>query len=483
MVLPAAAACLLSALSAVAQTPVFLEPLKPVDTRGPEAGKANRIFKRVDGAKYLPWLQQSDAARRAVKLYAQAFAIVEAKGNPRKQPREYPIALVPGGNHAAVGFQVQGSDGKLEDYPNVAFMLIAPDERSFQSTLLHETGHVAMSMLAGGRELPRADVCAIPHTTAALTDRATAFSEGYAIHFEALTAHVAMEPGVRGRFHRESVMFGNGRFQDVEFFRQSSDLASYSQSVARYLEVRENNYAFEPAYSGPDYLRIQMEKARDFARLRDANQLLQSEGFHASFFYLWLIRGEGKPAESVIVARQERILRALSAMFDGIAKFEEDTPWLLHFVKQYLSMYPDEKPAMIDAFLDLTHGVFLDAGARELWRGHYLGALQLDRQRMNLDGITTARKQWSAKLNASPDALFERVAPQVGCALKGADVKIAAFGEASPLIFDVNTAPEAILRLAPGISDAQVRAWLEKRPFTTLAKVAESTGFNGCQKP
>jgi len=243
-----------------------------------------------------------------------------------------------------------------------------------------------MAMLAGGRQLPRADICSIPHSTAALSDRATAFSAGYAIHLEALAAHMGRDV----RYHHESAWFGDGAFRDLEYFRHSADLATYSQTLARYMDVRENNYAFQPSYKGPDYLRLQLEKSRDFAELRDANQLLQSEGFYASFFFLFLMRGTSKPAEAEIDARQVKLLRALAATFDT-AKMEEDTPWLTRLAIRYMSLIPEDKLAVVDAVNDLSHGVFVDPEARALWRRHYLGALRLDRKEMAMVWAAAAR--------------------------------------------------------------------------------------------
>jgi len=117
----------------------------------------------------------------------------------------------------------------------------------------------------------------------------------------------------------------------MEYFRPAADLASYAQNLARYANVRDNEYAFQSAFRGPDYLRAQLEKARDFAALRDANQLLQNEGFYASFFFLFTIRGDAPPGEDVIRERDQNMLRAMQAMFARVHP-QADTPWLLEFV-------------------------------------------------------------------------------------------------------------------------------------------------------
>ena len=456
---------LLMLARASAQNVVFLEPVGKIDTRGSDITAETPLFRKAAPEKFLPWLKY-ESAQYALGLYQRAFRLLEERGNPQQQPREYYIALVPGGNHASVGFRLDTGSG-IEEHPKHAYILLDAKPYRFESTMLHETGHVAMAMLAGGRQLPSAHVASIPHSTASLTDRATAFSEGWAIHLETLAAHYATEANGRRRFHREMVVFGDGEFQALEYFRHSADLMSYSQNVARYLDVRDNNFAFESAYRGPDYLRVQLEKARDFAALRDANQLLQSEGFYASFFFLFEMRGDGKPAQEVVIARQDRLLRAMASVFAD-TKADADTPWLLHLVTRYARMFPEEKTVIFDALNDFSHGVFVDPGAASLWRDHYLAALRLDMKNINAERIQGARKAWRERTAADPAILFSRLGPQLGCDVKSVQVGLAAFGRTSPLLFDINTVQEGVLRMVPGITGEQIETWLAARPFRSL---------------
>lgn len=229
-------------------------------------------------------------------------------------------------------------------------------------------------MLAGGRQLDGKEVASIPHSTAALSDRTTAFSEGYAIHLETLAAHLARGADLRRRYYHEAVGFGDVPYRESEYYRAAADLTTHSQDQARYFDVRENHFAFESAFRGPDYLRVQLERARDFASLRDANQLLQSEGFYASFFFLFVMRGTQIPAEETISLRERQIQRAMAAMFSEV-KADISTPWLLELVTQYTRLYPEERTAVVDALNDLSHGVFVDPAAAALWREHYLASL------------------------------------------------------------------------------------------------------------
>jgi hypothetical protein len=457
----------LAAAALWAQLPVnviFLEPLGQVDTGGAEITQKNPLYRRVaDTARYTAWLH-NESAERAFRLYRDACEIVRPGGGVP----EYYVALVKGGNHADVSFRVQNGD-TVEEHARQPYILLDPDPLSFETTLLHETGHVAMAMLAGGRQLDGKQVAAIPHTTAALSDRTTAFSEGYAIHLETLEAHLGRDPKIREVYQRQQVLFGDAPFRSAEFFRHSADLTSYSQNLARYGEVRDNNFAFDSAFQGPDYLRVQLEKARDFASLRDANQLLQSEGYYASFFFLFALRGTGIPDEAVIDQRERQIMRAMRVMF-AAGNPDESNPWLLKLVAEYMKLFPEEKTAIVDALNDTSHGVFVDPAALGLWRDHYLAALEIEPAKMNREGIMAARKRWREQVLADPGVLLSRLGPELPCELPSRKVRIAAFGEDMTVRFDLNTVQPGIMRMIPGITEDEVSRWLAERaraPFTT----------------
>lgn len=450
----------------------LLTVLSAQDVRFMEAVDRNTkplpTFRIVDSAAYLPWLNNSTSSL-ALRLYRMAWDLVQLQGNAKKQPKTYYIGLAPDGNHAEVGFRLQNGVS-FEDHPANAYVLLDPSRDAFQGTLLHETGHVVLTMLAGGRQLERADVVSIPHSTAALTDRGTAFSEGWAIHLETMNAQIAEDPALRRKYHRGAITFGTNRYQEDEYFRNAADLATYAQNVARYTEVRENSFAFQPAFKGPEYLRVQLERSRDFASLRNPNQLLQSEGFYASFFFLFLMQGDPPPAPAVLEGRYNKVMKAFQSMF-AKSKFEPDTPWLPDFVHEYGRAFPGEKEAIIGAFNDISHGVFVDPQAASLWRQHYMAALNLDLLNLNRDAIKATRQRWKVEVLKVPSILYSRLGPQVPCMLKGITVRVVAFGGPEPLLFDINTAPEGVLRMVPQISEEAVRKWdaeRESKPFTSL---------------
>lgn len=215
---------------------------------------------------------------------------------------------------------------------------------------------------------------------------------------------------------------------------------------------------------------MQLDKSRDFATLRDANQLVPSEGFYASFFFSFLLRGESTPTAETIHQRQNQVLATLAEMFRS-RSMEPDAPYLLYFVETHMQTHPAEAGEAVDVLLDLSHGVFVDRHATTLWRDHYLGALRLDLAERNNEKIAAARSHWRTEVLKNPNVLYALLGPQLRCEVPARSVMLVAFGEAAPLSFDVNTVEEGIMRLIPGITDSQIDAWLSERRQSALGDV------------
>lgn len=421
-------------------------------------------------ALYHRWMD-NESARFALRLYAEARSIALEQGRPALQPAGYYVALVPGGNHAAVGFRiVSGSDTTA--YPQAAYILLDPEDWRFATTLLHETGHIVLRVLAGGRELPQRSLSPIAHSTAALTDRATAFDEGFAIHLETVLAHIATEPWLLNRYRHGQFLFGDQPGSLSEYYRQTADLLTLSQTVGRYALVRDNQFAFEPAHNGLDYIRLQLDPARDFAALRSPNALLQSEGFYASFFFGLLMRGTVIPDSATLLLRERQALRALAEVL-GQGQLQPDTPYLLRFLAAFVRIFPTASAEANDVFLDLTHGVFVDRDAEDVWRRQYLASVRVDRNGLLRDSLDARRARWRELMLTNPDIVSSRLGPQVCCEV--ASVRIRMLGESSPLRFDANTAPEGVLQLVPGLSSSGVEAWLKARSQHPLTSWSDLT--------
>jgi hypothetical protein len=144
---------------------------------------------------------------------------------------------------------------------------------------------------------------------------------------------------------------------------------------------------------------------------------------------------------------------------------------LLRFVVEYGKQFPDQKGAIVDALNDLSHGVFVDAAAAGLWRDHYLATLRLDQQNMNVPAIAAARKKWRDEVMENPQVLFSRLGPEIPCTVPGTRVRLVALEQDAPVQFDINTVQAGILRLIPGIGEAEIASWLRERAGKPFAGV------------
>jgi len=453
---------------------VFVEP---AGTQPAPDSPVYRIVTDPSRVKTLEGWLGNESARMALDLFERAWAL-SAQGRSGEGPTFY-VALVPGGNNAAVGLRLVGDHDST--HARTSYLKLAPEDWAFSTTFLHETGHVILSMLNRGTEIPKREIASISHTTAALTDRGTAFDEGFAIHLETLAAHFTTDPFLTDRYQHRRFRFGVADPLG-EYHRHAGDLLSFAQTIARYHEVKENDFAFAPAFTGPDYLRVQLEKSRDFATLRDANQLLQSEGYQASFFFGLLMRGNNPPTAEIVRERQQRVLIALAEMF-GSARPSADDPFLLRFVEAYTRRFPDEADEIIDVLLDSSHGVFVDRGASALWRDHYLGALKVDLAERDNSRIESARKRWHEEAARDPRVLHRNIGPQIRAEVIGPIVRLVALEASKPVSFDINTVEPGVMRLVPGITEAEIASWLESRDARWFESAEDFSRRAGSARP
>lgn len=408
----------------------------------------------------------NEAASMAAEAYRQARLVAggQAAGHA---PEPLVVAVMDGEASTDLGFRLR-DQGTWRRWPLVPYLRLSEEESRWGTVLLHEAGHACIMVLTSGRELPGRRIAPIPHATAALTDRTTAFSEGFATALETVLAQRAAAPAWRARYHHDELRFGVIARMLGEYFRPSGDLVTFSQSLARHQEVRDNHYSFVSAHTGPDYLRTQLDPARDLATLRDPNQLLQSEGFVATVFYGLLMRGPSPSAEELF-ARLGQVLRALREVLTADT-LGPDTPLLVELVRAHARLVPAARAESFSVLLDLSRGVLVDPEAAALWQRHYLAALRQDHDRLGVDAINAARRRWLEATLADPEILSTRLGPQLGCTVPGVTVSLPGMGVQAPLGFDLNTAEEGVLRLVPGITDAEVGRWLAERqrlPFAS----------------
>lgn len=450
---------------------VFLESVAE-SVGSAELPRKQRVID-ADRLRGLAILVEHPAAQRAVALHQLAQRVVARReGAPDAAAQPLYVALEKGGNHADMGFTLIEEEAPI-DHQTTAYVRLDPAARDAAYTLLHETGHVLLSVLSGGRGVPTAGIAAIPHTTAALTDRGTAFNEGFAIHLETLHAHLADDAETRAIYRHERMDFQSDEMRRAEYYRPVIDLRTYAQSVARYRAVRDNEFAFAPASRDPDYLRVQLDTSRDHAELLDCNQLLQSEGFYATFFFCVSAHGDGRPDAPLVEDRQERLMTVLAEVFADPAAEAADTPWLVSIVQHALAADPEFGGLLADVLLDLSKGSFVDARAQDLWRATFQAALTLDVTHFPPAGVADARRRWREAVRSDPQVLAQRLGPCLPCVVDGWNVRLVAFGQAAPVSFDLNTVQAALLPGIPAITEEDVTHWLAERSAAPFASVED----------
>lgn len=409
----------------------------------------------------------NEAARLALALYALAW---ELSPPPAPAAPTLYIGVEAGGNHAEVGLRL--ADGVT--YDDLPYLRLADDAETFRGTLLHETGHAVHGLLArGAAGLDAIGIAPIPHSTAAITDRRTAFAEGFGIHLEAVLGHCGREPATRAFYDHAPLPHGPTGDRASEYYFGARDVMTYAQTFARYQAVRDGAYAFEPAARG-DYLRVQLDPARELRTLRDPGSLMASEGFVASVLF-HVVAAAGCPDALVELAPRYRdLLVALRAA-------EARTP---PAAAPLLALVAEAGEPAIRAFLDLSRGVTVDAEAAGLWARLYDAAIavELEARDALLAELEPRRARWLAEAVADPTTLGRRVGPVVPVEVPAVAVGIALFGPPQPLTFDANAAGAAMLGLVPGWSAddvARVLAAREAAPFADLADLRARLGAAG----
>ncbi len=441
----------------------------------PKLRNKPRVWQRIVAPRRiakLTALAANEPARFALALYAEAWRLQRKPGRPVLH-----IAVEPGGNYAKQGFVTVDSTGRRHVHEHTPYLILAERPRTFRSTLLHETGHAIHALLTGAAKGSAVDhsVAPIPHSTSAITDRRTAFNEGFAIHLETVNAHCGRDPQTRAFYDRGRLNHGRTKRSALrsEYYAAARDLMTYAQTFARYQQVRDGLYAFAAATAGPSrsYLQLQLTPARDRRQLRSAGELVASEGFVASVVFQ-LVAGDGCTSLNALLPRYRNVFAGLrhAETTNGV---HDHTP-LLDFIHGVVAASPGLARRALDVFLDLSRGVTLDAGAAALWRQLYDAGLTLDRRAMKaaIKRIERRRATWQRDARASVAVLGRRIGAVLRVRAEGLKVGLVMFGRKLALSFDVNAVDPRILALVPALTRAQVDAIISERtksPFRDLA--------------
>jgi len=383
------------------------------------------------------------------------------------------FVLMKGGNRPKYGLAVAGASG-VKRYPKAWYVEIDPKEAGL--LIPHEYGHTLMFGLLPDDVPPHPST--LPHTTSAITNDVTAFSEGWGIHFETLAGDRRETGAVYRQRHRDEFPL-EGKWGDS--LLPAKDVITYAQSYRRYNCIKENCFAFLPRVrqrffevdtpTSDDLVARWTDATYDPAALRSLPQMVASEGVIASLFYRLATAPEPGGAPGVAGDPPLPDVSRYRAIFAAFATLKEErlvrVPTVLAFLTSLLEAADEpERKRIAKIFLEVFHYTPVFDDAQEFYRrlhahGHLMNRdavlAELDERRPRMDGAVKA-------IAAEPARLVGREVPELWVANRGALVTMSILGIVDrPLVFDINTAPVEFLMSVPGIGLKEAQALVEAR--------------------
>jgi len=304
-----------------------------------------------------------------------------------------------GGNRPQQGFYLR-ENGREIDKTFTYYIEMPPDPVQFETIFAHENGHLIDYYL--GDVKFKKQPARFVHTAPAVTDYATAYIEGWGIHFETMMADLT--PSARAR----SLYTFDGA-KDNAYFLYSQDLMNLAHKSKRYSWVKANLFAFQRFYkpcpgetaetSIKNFVYNWMNSDFDSGAIKNAQQLMSSEGVAASFFYRlvndpaiqkryrakefyapFLKEGAGPADPSELFTPLEnaylKIFYAKNALSDNYSKnkIESAGPLLLDFAAQYMKSFPEDSTDVLIHFYMTTYFTTVLKDAATLYRDLDTGA-------------------------------------------------------------------------------------------------------------
>lgn len=428
-------------------------------------------------------MADNEAARFVRQLIARAWRMTGGY-SPTEPVPALPIALEPGGNYARQGLRVLRG-GSYVEQPDLPYLLLSLDEGSLSLTFLHEGGHVVDGIARRGNRYEAA-WSALPHSTFAVTNPATALGEGYAIHLETLWGHYGSTPSRTAWYHRTEPNWSPDRALSGEFLAPIRDLLSFSQNWARYRSVRDGEVAFEGHVYEDSYLRSQYGPSRDIGQLKNGNAMVASEGVVAAVLF-WIVDGQARAggAEPLRGLDQQSLIEAELRLVEALRRTRSKRapyrPDLIDVVATFGRDAASTRHA-VERFVGVTRGVTAKPAMRIEWETLHRSAVELDiaTARKVADALETARREIVAAAIKDAERLRAGVGPVLPVSLERVKVQLKALGEPFAVEFDLNAmgAAELALITSDAALRARMRAERDRQPFASVEDFEKRVGVS-----
>ena len=447
---------------------------------------SNKLFSNVRRELETSFAQQTlrlDRYARNLVLVKRAQAHMAANDEWLTEPMYLLISDEEGG-FARFGFWLQDADGKRRLVLCGYVDLVVRDDCSpgCIDIFSHELGHLILQALAGSfHEGPSRKM----HQSMTVTDYPTAFDEGYAEHFEALTSdsHTAKLPS-------------STIATDFDYlWLSAADGQLRTEGVKRNLFIHRKPLPETVFEGNPDLYRLFLDEETLTAflptELKNGQQMMASEGVISTLFYRIVndeqlsshyrepsfyrpfLQGGATQPEKTISPYENINLKLFAAMAE-LGGLKSDQPPMIRLVEHYAKLFPDEARRIYGDFVATTWGATTSQqAASELVRLAADGA-RGDRIAFQQDD-TSALGSAVADVAAGKRALDGNLGPEMWLVNSQFKIASSAWGtdRRLPLTINLNTATEPELMTIPGIGLVTARNIVQARTkqvfFTTSA--------------
>ncbi|TFW34395.1 ComEA family DNA-binding protein [Massilia horti] len=464
-----AAAVLMTAagLAASAELGVLAPALHdnaPATRPVPDGKGSAPVLTRVRDGKLFSALQR-EAAHGFTASMLELDELAMQVAGAGKQTTWLQLAQEDGG-FARRGFWLQdGSAMRWVDEPMVDLVVNEASiaDGSFEEIFAHELGHVILRRLVPN--LPNG-YSRTEHHSFSVTDQPTAFDEGWATHFQGIA----------------SLLTGNERLRAFDAGLEGKPFLplwlSNLDRESRIIGMRQNWFVHRqvtPDGADDAIVRHDLSTLFDRARLKNAPQMLATEGVLATVFYRQL----APSSRAGLAARYAPMFRSLRAL--SADKLDADTALLPALAQAMQRTDPAEGQRFVTTLTQTTYGALsspeIKAATEALAAPGRLG----DGDAF-VPALQAIRKQFDAELaqvQAHPDKLAAHAGPALWLAHPGHKVA------GQPLVVDLNTAEREHLLALPGIDANACERALASRArdgnFTSIADFAARAGLDAPQ--